>query len=194
MIVLHDGALELAEVIATLYGIDSNGKSYVLEQVNTQSTQAGHWEFSGVNELKSQSDALAQYGVNSYWQIVEPVGGAAPNVWSVVVSGAPGTAATVNSLTTATIPTEDSGGKLYGGFQPAPDAGYITPPAVPATTVTYTNAFDSDAAVTVSGGTVTVIAVDGHATGITSGTVIVPVGKTIAITYSVAPSWNWVLF
>lgn len=71
--------------------------------------------------------------------------------------------------------------------------GSVTAPAVPATTVALTNPFWKHAAVTVTGGTVTVIAVDGTASGLTSGTVIVPSGKTITLTYSVAPSWKWVL-
>jgi hypothetical protein len=41
---------------------------------------------------------------------------------------------------------------------------------------------------TVSGGTVTVIAVSGVTTGQTSGTFTVPAGGTIAVTYSVAPT------
>jgi hypothetical protein len=70
--------------------------------------------------------------------------------------------------------------------------GAKTAPSVPATTVAHTNTFWRDCAVTVSGGTVTGIAVDGQSTGITSGTVIVPTGKSITLTYSSAPSWNWV--
>lgn len=68
--------------------------------------------------------------------------------------------------------------------------GNITAPSVPATTVASTPIF-KDAAVTITGGTVTVIAVDGVATGLTSGTVIVPTGKTITLTYSSAPTWKW---
>jgi hypothetical protein len=49
----------------------------------------------------------------------------------------------------------------------------------------------STCAVTITGGTVTVISVNGTATGLTSGTVVVPVAGTIAITYSVAPTWTW---
>lgn len=67
-------------------------------------------------------------------------------------------------------------------------------PAVPATTVAFQNTFWKRAAVNITGGTVTVIAVDGVTTGLTSGTFIVPAGHTITLTYSVAPSWNWVLF
>ena len=40
----------------------------------------------------------------------------------------------------------------------------------------------------VSGGTVTAIAVDGTTTGLTSGTIYVPAGQDLAITYSVAPT------
>lgn len=66
-------------------------------------------------------------------------------------------------------------------------------PSVSASTVAYQNAFWRTAAVNVTGGTVTVINVDGVATGLTSGTVIVPAGRNITLTYSVAPTWNWVL-
>lgn len=71
--------------------------------------------------------------------------------------------------------------------------GHITAPSVPATTLAYQNTTGRDAMVVISGGTVTAIAVDGTATGITSGTVMVPSGKTITLTYSVAPTWIWTL-
>jgi hypothetical protein len=72
-------------------------------------------------------------------------------------------------------------------------AGHVTAPAVPATTVALQNPYWRDAAVNIVGGTVTVIAVDGTATGLTSGTVIVPAGKTVTLTYSAAPTWVWTL-
>jgi ABC-type uncharacterized transport system substrate-binding protein len=72
------------------------------------------------------------------------------------------------------------------------ERGNITAPAVPASTVASTPIF-RDAAVTVTGGTVTTISVDGVSLGVTSGTVIVPSGKTITLTYSSAPSWVWTL-
>jgi len=71
--------------------------------------------------------------------------------------------------------------------------GAVAAPAVPASTVALANPFWRDAEVIVSGGTVTQIAVDGANQLITSGTVTVPTGKTIALTYSVAPSWVWKL-
>jgi hypothetical protein len=70
--------------------------------------------------------------------------------------------------------------------------GRKTAPSIPSSTVDLKNPFWRDVAVTISGGTVTDVAVDGGSTGITSGTVIVPSGKNITLTYSVAPTWNWV--
>lgn len=72
-------------------------------------------------------------------------------------------------------------------------AGHVAAPSFPATTVAYQNVFCRPAAVTVTGGTVTAIAVDGTALGVTSGTVIVPAGKNIALTYTGSPSWVWTL-
>lgn len=69
----------------------------------------------------------------------------------------------------------------------------ISLPSVPASTTALVNPYWRDAAVTIVGGTVTQIAVDGQNKGVTSGTVFVPSGKTIAITYSVAPTWTWTL-
>jgi hypothetical protein len=70
--------------------------------------------------------------------------------------------------------------------------GAITAPSLPASGVASTPIF-RDAAVAVSGGTVTQIRVDGVVQGITSGMVYVPCGKTMSITYSVAPTWVWTL-
>jgi hypothetical protein len=68
----------------------------------------------------------------------------------------------------------------------------LVAPAIPATTVQAPNNTGLPVAVTVTGGTVTVIAVSGVASGLTAGTVIVPAGGNIAITYSVVPtSWTW---
>jgi hypothetical protein len=75
----------------------------------------------------------------------------------------------------------------------------ISQPAVPASTTAFHNDFYRDALVTVTGGTVTAIAISdsGGANsltlGITSGSFVVPSGKQVTLTYSVAPSWNWYL-
>lgn len=64
-------------------------------------------------------------------------------------------------------------------------------PALPASTVAYTNAYGQDCQVTIYGGTVTAIGVNGTITGLTNGTFLVPAGETISITYSSAPAWTW---
>jgi hypothetical protein len=71
----------------------------------------------------------------------------------------------------------------------------IQQPAVPASTVTTTNNSGQTALVTIIGGTVTSVNVNGTqvATG-TSFTATVPAGGTIAVTYSGAPTWYWSTF
>ena len=78
------------------------------------------------------------------------------------------------------------------------NAGYydsgaaLGPPTVPASTVALTNPYLTDCIVYISGGTVTVISINGVTTNLTSGTFIVEATKTIAITYSSVPTWVWV--
>ena len=98
---------------------------------------------------------------------------------------------------------EGSGGLIAGGKSGAANVRLIwedqplgkvaSPPAVPSSTTGFVNQFWRDAVVTVTGGTVSVIALDGVTTGLTSGPVFVRSGGTITLTYSVAPTWNWVL-
>lgn len=68
----------------------------------------------------------------------------------------------------------------------------IQQPALPASTVAVTNTTGGTAYVTITGGTVTHIAVNGSdvATA-TNYTATVPAGATIAVTYSSAPAWYW---
>lgn len=68
---------------------------------------------------------------------------------------------------------------------------WTTAPSLAATTVPMENTSGFPVTVDVSGGTVTVIAVNGVTTGITSGTVRLRRGDKLAITYSVAPTVTW---
>lgn len=85
-----------------------------------------------------------------------------------------------------------------GGPGVTAGAGLTLPPAVPAVTpavpgtgvAQYSNS-SQPVIVTVTGGTVTVIAVNGVTTGLTTGAIYVPTGGTITLTYSVAPTWAW---
>ena len=68
----------------------------------------------------------------------------------------------------------------------------IPQPTVPASTVAYTNTTGQTAYVTVIGGTVTHITVNGtdQATA-TNFMATVPAGQAISITYSGVPAWYW---
>lgn len=71
----------------------------------------------------------------------------------------------------------------------------IQQPAVPASTVTCQNTSGQTAYVTVAGGTVTHITVNGsdQATA-TNFTATVAAGQAIAVTYSAVPAWYWSTF
>ncbi len=58
-----------------------------------------------------------------------------------------------------------------------------------ASTVASTNPNPVPVDITITGGTVTVIAVGGVTTGLTTGTFRIPPGGTITVTYSVAPTF-----
>lgn len=65
-------------------------------------------------------------------------------------------------------------------------------PAIPASTVAATNTTDFPMLVEVTGGTVTVVKVDNVTVGARiAGSFRVRPGGTIALTYSVAPTWQW---
>lgn len=73
-----------------------------------------------------------------------------------------------------------------------PDGDWTSKPAIPASTVTATNTNKRPMFVEIAGGTVTVVKVDAVTVGArTSGMFYVRPGSTIAITYSVAPTWQW---
>ncbi len=64
-------------------------------------------------------------------------------------------------------------------------------PAVPASTVAVQNASPLPAAVTITGGTITAVVVNGITVGAGAGTYLVPAAGAISVTYSAAPAWAW---
>lgn len=72
-----------------------------------------------------------------------------------------------------------------------PAAAPFTTPAVPATTVAQQNPAPYPVTVVVAGGTVSAVTVNGIAVGAGDGSYVVPIGGTIAVTYSAAPTWTW---
>jgi len=68
----------------------------------------------------------------------------------------------------------------------------LGPPTVPASTVALVNPYGQDCWVYITGGTVTVIKINGVTTGLTAGTFCVEATQNISITQSGAPTWVWV--
>lgn len=85
-----------------------------------------------------------------------------------------------------------TGNKIEATYDEIDGLGKQTPPALPASTVALTNPFSFAALVRIHGGTVTVVSVGGvtYATA-SPALVYVDVSETIALTYSVAPTWEW---
>lgn len=79
------------------------------------------------------------------------------------------------------------------GFWPGQSSGgnVTGQPRVPASGRAYTNDSGYDAAVYVTGGSVSAVSVDGVSTGLVSGSFQVPANHTIAVTYTSAPRWVW---
>jgi hypothetical protein len=72
-----------------------------------------------------------------------------------------------------------------------PSGAWAGAPSLAATTVPMTNTSGRTVTVDISGGTVTVIKVNGTTTGFTTGSFRVRAGETLAITYSSAPTVAW---
>jgi len=97
----------------------------------------------------------------------------------------------LNAMNNGTTGIQSTGLRVICGDQ---TTGAVTAPSIPATTVALQNPFWHDAAVAITGGTVSGIAVDGVTQfTATPAIVFVPSGKTITLTYSAAPTWQWTL-
>jgi hypothetical protein len=90
----------------------------------------------------------------------------------------------------------NSGSPCYASWNDLP-VGVLGPPAVPATTVAYLNAYRCHAQVYVTAGAAaTTVAVDGSTMAVLPASAVasfhVPGGSTIALTYtSGTPTWKW---
>jgi len=71
------------------------------------------------------------------------------------------------------------------------NTGSTSTPGFPASNAPVTNTNAWSVFVTITGGTLTNVLVNGVSAGTTAGTYVVPAGQTIAVTYSVAPTWAW---
>lgn len=74
-------------------------------------------------------------------------------------------------------------------FFDAPAA--VTSPGVPSSTTPYVSTYNDPVLVTVIGGTVTDVTINGSTVGTSDGTYLLPALGSITLTYSVAPTWSW---
>jgi hypothetical protein len=72
------------------------------------------------------------------------------------------------------------------------NSGAVSNPAVPASGTPYLSTYNWPVLVTISAGTVTNVTINGSTQGTGDGTYLLPALGAITLTYSVAPTWNWV--
>jgi hypothetical protein len=105
------------------------------------------------------------------------------------------TAVTINGVSAGTggTYTLPGFGQISMSYPSSPTWVWSVPtaPAVPASTVAATNSFAFPVPVTITGGTVSAVVINGVTQGTTSGYFLVPVAGTISITYTSAPTWSW---
>lgn len=115
-------------------------------------------------------DSSGNVNVAGTYQIAGTSIFATTNTWSVLQTFSAGLTVSGGAFATAN-----------GGVAP-------TVVTVPASGTAYTPSSTSNTVLTVSGGTVTVIAINGVTTGLLSGTFYMKKNDTITFTYSVAPT------
>lgn len=67
----------------------------------------------------------------------------------------------------------------------------VTSPGVPASGTPVVSTYNFTVRVTITGGTVTNVVVNGTSVGTGPGTYVIPAFGSITLTYSSAPTWNW---
>lgn len=114
-------------------------------------------------------------------------------------AGATGAQGQLGPVVTQTFELPDEGVWLVGVPTPNVNTGVVTTPAVPASTTAIVNGTGRNVTVYVKAGTLTAITVGGVVTGLAVAaaagdalTVPLAANQTIAITYTVAPTWVWV--
>lgn len=155
---------------------------------NTRVANNCFQDFSGTGS-KAIIDLLSTACINNTIanNLFEPGNG-----WtSAIIEGNTATSANTfehNDFSTYAVTKTNGIFRNNQGYNPQ---GFITAPTIPASGTAVTGSNNFDCTVYVKGGTVTVIAVGGTTTGMTSGPIKVPAGKTITLTYSSAPTWTW---
>lgn len=146
-------------------------------------------------EISVATGALAKLALT--WTGRNELAGAFPN------GGASASGDPLNAATPALAPFVEAANNdvfyfreatLFTGTPTSGTAGgsaLSSPPSVPATTVAVQSPYPYLTAVTITGGTLTFVYVNGVQVGTTAGTYAVPANGYVSITYSSAPTWTW---
>jgi hypothetical protein len=67
----------------------------------------------------------------------------------------------------------------------------VSTPGVPASGTPVVSTFNQPVTVTITGGTMSNVTINGQTVGAGAGTYVIPPLGTITMTYTVAPTWNW---
>lgn len=103
---------------------------------------------------------------------------------------APLESTTIKQFAEARIPGKRDGSMQFTTL--FDNTGTTVTPGFPATNTPVTNNNGWPVFVTITGGTLTSVKVNGTQVGTAAGTYVVPAGQTISVTYTLAPTWNWV--
>jgi hypothetical protein len=112
----------------------------------------------------------------------------------VTITGGTMSAVVINGATVGSgagnyvIPAQ---GTITLTYTVAPTWAWSFTPPVPASTVAFQNIFNWDVAVTITGGTMSNVVINGVSVGTGAGTYILPQQQYITLTYSAAPTWVW---
>jgi hypothetical protein len=156
-----------------VYGVSSNitaiGFQYTLVTVGANA--------SGVGTVGQWAFGTVAGGTQA--PMITVSGGAMRGTWAVGATG-------------VTVPPP--AGRVYienmRGLNPMTSAK--TPaPSMPASNAAVTNNYPSPVRIAIAGGTFTNVLINGVGAGAAQGMYVLYPGETIAITYSVAPTWAW---
>src|SRR5579859_377528 len=95
----------------------------------------------------------------------------------------------IKQLAEARIPGQREGMMQFSSY--FENTGTTNTPSMPASGTPQVSTYNWPVFVTITGGTISNVTINGSTVGTTAGTYVLPALGTITITYSVAPTWAW---
>ena len=143
----------------------------------------------GCQSSKNAQSGVGVQSIASGAGVIQIIGGEYSNNGQYGVAGG---FADVLKISGSAIITGNTTNQVRSASIDHPTNAAMSAAAIPASGTAIANPYSIPCAVTISGGTVTGIAINGVTVAGTSGTYYLQPGNTITLTYSVAPTWAWV--